>query len=528
MANAGREFRNSAWLMGAATLTNQTVCPVPLGSAGLWNNSGTIKLRNVDGTDRVVGDTSGLPVFSSLVKSAAPLAACTYANGTAGVGATLTANANGALGTVGGVAITVVGSVLLVTEQVSTFQNGLYEVTQVGTAGLPFILTRLPGFDTAGLMVDGSIVSVQQGTSAGLIYVLDSTVTTVGTSAVTFALSSSGVTESAVRTAAASFSATLAVNAQTLSNSGGIVFTKETAISVAPAISTTADTVGGAVTLAGAAGLGTGNGGALVAKGGVAGVTGAGGAASLVGGIGGATSGTGGAAAVAGGAGTAGNAIGGASSVTGGAGQGSAAGGAVAAAGGAGGATGAGGAASLVGGIGGATSGTGGAVAVTGGAGTNGNANGGALTLNGGAKNGSGADGAVTLGSVAASLALGNSTAIATWASKQAAGAATNTIADPGTGQAIAFTTSGVCMITTAAAETNTLAIPAFVGQRLALMCAVYAVGDRVITSSQRINQANNTIITLGAAGDFIELLGVTVGGALRWQVVANDGAALG
>lgn len=100
-------------------------------------------------------------------------------------------------------------------------------------------------------------------------------------------------------------------------------------------------------------------------------------------------------------------------------------------------------------------------------------------------------------------------------------------IADPGTGVAIPVTRSGTVAITTAAAETNTLAIPTFVGQRLALICDTYAVGDRVITASQAINQAGNTIMTFGAAGDMIVLQAMTVGGALRWRVVSNDGVAL-
>ena len=128
-----------------------------------------------------------------------------------------------------------------------------------------------------------------------------------------------------------------------------------------------------------------------------------------------------------------------------------------------------------------------------------------------------------TLGVTGASTLTGN----VTFGGKQIATATANVIADPGTGAAIPVTTSGVCMITTAAAETNTLAIPSFVGQRLALICDVYAVGNRVVTSAQAINQTGNTIMTFGAAGDMIELTAMKVGGALRWRVTANDGCAL-
>jgi hypothetical protein len=100
-------------------------------------------------------------------------------------------------------------------------------------------------------------------------------------------------------------------------------------------------------------------------------------------------------------------------------------------------------------------------------------------------------------------------------------------LTDPGTAAAIPVTRSASVAIVTAGSETNTLAIPAFVGQTLSLYADTYAVGNRVVTSAQRINQAGNTIMTFGAAGDFIKLEAITIAGALRWQVVANDGVAL-
>lgn len=120
------------------------------------------------------------------------------------------------------------------------------------------------------------------------------------------------------------------------------------------------------------------------------------------------------------------------------------------------------------------------------------------------------------------------SSGIFTHQGKQAAGAATNLIADPGGANgAIPVTTSGVCAITTAAAETSTLADPTFVGQRLAIICDVYAVGDRVITAASDINQAGDNIMTFGAVGDMIELEGMQLAGVKVWRVIANDGVAL-
>lgn len=121
-----------------------------------------------------------------------------------------------------------------------------------------------------------------------------------------------------------------------------------------------------------------------------------------------------------------------------------------------------------------------------------------------------------------------SSTNFFTWNQRQAAGATVNQIADVGTGAALPVTSSYSMPITTAAAETNTLAIPTFVGQTISLEMIVRAVGDRVITSAQRINQAGNTVMTFGAVGDFIKLEAVPyTAGVLRWQVVANDGVAL-
>lgn len=93
---------------------------------------------------------------------------------------------------------------------------------------------------------------------------------------------------------------------------------------------------------------------------------------------------------------------------------------------------------------------------------------------------------------------------------------------------AIPANTSAQYQIATAAAETNTLDIPAAAGIEISLYCTVHAVGDRVVTVASPINQAGNTIMTFGAVGDWIDLISiVTTGGALAWRVRSNDGVAL-
>ena len=97
-------------------------------------------------------------------------------------------------------------------------------------------------------------------------------------------------------------------------------------------------------------------------------------------------------------------------------------------------------------------------------------------------------------------------------------------IADPGDACAIPVTRTGVCPVTTTTAETRTLAIPSFIGQSITLTCDVY-VGDAVVTVAAAINQATNTVITLGSAGVNICLHGTQIGGSLVWRVHCNDGA---
>ncbi len=95
--------------------------------------------------------------------TAAALPANTYNNGTAGVGATLTANSNGAL-TVDGVAVAA-NDRILVKNEATQANNGIYTVTQAGSGGTPYILTRGGYSSITSNMAAGSHVFVQAGTA---------------------------------------------------------------------------------------------------------------------------------------------------------------------------------------------------------------------------------------------------------------------------------------------------------------------------------------------------------------------------
>jgi hypothetical protein len=81
----------------------------------------------------------------------AALPANTYNNGTSGIGATLTANANGTL-TIDSYTLVIgdVGKRLLIKNEATTANNGVYTLTQAGTASLPYILTRATDYDSSG------------------------------------------------------------------------------------------------------------------------------------------------------------------------------------------------------------------------------------------------------------------------------------------------------------------------------------------------------------------------------------------
>lgn len=75
-----------------------------------------------------------------------------YNNGASGVGATLTATANGAL-SVDSTAVVATNRILVKNEGNAAY-NGVYVVTQPGDGGTPYILTRATDFDSTGSGVD--------------------------------------------------------------------------------------------------------------------------------------------------------------------------------------------------------------------------------------------------------------------------------------------------------------------------------------------------------------------------------------
>ena len=191
--------------IAGATITGGTINNTTIGAgtaaAGTFTSvamtTGTITTAPTTGNDIVNKDyadaiASGINFHQSCrLATTTALAANTYNNGASGVGATLTANANGAL-SVDSVAV-VVGNRILVKNEVTQANNGVYTVTQTGSAGAPYILTRASDFDTAGAGVDkidaGDFFLITAGaTQANTSWVQQTPLPiTVGTTAIVFA-----------------------------------------------------------------------------------------------------------------------------------------------------------------------------------------------------------------------------------------------------------------------------------------------------------------------------------------------------
>jgi hypothetical protein len=119
----------------------------------------------------------------------------TYANGTSGVGATLTNSGTQTALVIDGVTLAA-GNMVLVKDQTADLQNGIYTVTNIGSTTTNWVLTRATDFDSPSQMVRGKVIDVISGTvNAVTSWMLTGAVATVGTDSITFAkLAQSGIT----------------------------------------------------------------------------------------------------------------------------------------------------------------------------------------------------------------------------------------------------------------------------------------------------------------------------------------------
>jgi hypothetical protein len=162
----------SAAVSAAATLATSGVV------AGTYNdNAAEVRPFTVDAKGRVTSIGSAVPIsldvssvtggsYKKNVRVATTAAlTVTYSNGTSGVGATLTNAGSPAAISIDGVALSLNDRVL-VKDQASGLQNGIYAVTTVGTIATSWVLTRATDADTAAEAA-AALVSVSEGTTNG-------------------------------------------------------------------------------------------------------------------------------------------------------------------------------------------------------------------------------------------------------------------------------------------------------------------------------------------------------------------------
>ena len=183
---AGNEqiiFQQTANAVNAVEVTNSaTGDGVKIGSAGDDTNinlildpkgSGTVdvnssRITNVtdpsgsqDAATKAYVDSvaNGLDVKASAKYASTANIAGTYSNGAG----TITAGSNGALSIDG--ATPTAGDRILLKDQTTATQNGLYTVTTVGSGSAAYVLTRTPDADAASEITGGAFVFVEAGTA---------------------------------------------------------------------------------------------------------------------------------------------------------------------------------------------------------------------------------------------------------------------------------------------------------------------------------------------------------------------------
>ncbi len=129
----------------------------------------------------------GFTTYTSCRVATTAALTATYANGIAGVGATLTNAGAQVVLSVDGITL-VANDRVLIKNQINTFENGIYVVTDIGSATTDWILTRATDYNESSEIVYLGVVAITQGTqNAGLVFQENSQGPfVIGTSPITF------------------------------------------------------------------------------------------------------------------------------------------------------------------------------------------------------------------------------------------------------------------------------------------------------------------------------------------------------
>ena len=158
-------------------------------------NMGSSKITNLldptnpqDAATKNYVDTvaTGLTVQPSCYAATTANLTATYANGASGIGATLTnSGALAAFSTDGTSPPT--NARILVWSQSTTFQNGIYTLTNQGSGAVAWVLTRATDYDQPAEIQPGDLVIINNGTLySGTSFIETASVSTIGTDPILF------------------------------------------------------------------------------------------------------------------------------------------------------------------------------------------------------------------------------------------------------------------------------------------------------------------------------------------------------
>ena len=156
---------NGSTMSTSASNTDITFSPHGTGTvkvpSGYEDRAGftTDSLANKAYVDQVA---QGLDTKPSTKAATTANLTATYSNGSAGVGATLTNSSTQAALTLDGVTL-VVADRVLIKDQTTAAQNGIYVVTTVGTGSTNWVLTRATPEDQPAELSGGAFVFVEEG-----------------------------------------------------------------------------------------------------------------------------------------------------------------------------------------------------------------------------------------------------------------------------------------------------------------------------------------------------------------------------